>query len=144
MKKLFISVTLFISIFSFGIMYTPQIASAASCSKSGSFFGLPTWYKYLHAETSTTAVAGKEDCDIKINNVTDIWLIAAAIVEALIRVAALLAVAFIIYGGVSYIISQSEPEKTAQALHTVINAVIGLVIAIVSSSVVSFVAGRFN
>jgi hypothetical protein len=115
---------------------TPTTSTAA-CS-GGSFLGFPTWYKYL----PSTNVNGL--CSPSINSLSDIWLIVAAVIEILLRVAALVAVGFVIYGGFSYIISQGEPSKTAQARTTLINALAGLAIAVLAAVVVSFIAGSIN
>lgn len=112
---------------------------AATCdSPKNSFFGLPTWYKYLPAET----VQGQ--CSVAITNINQVWLIVAAIIELLLRLAAVAAVVMIVYGGVMFIMSEGQPDKTKKALATVINACVGLAIAVVSAAAITFVAGRIN
>jgi hypothetical protein len=107
----------------------------AACSSAGhSIFGFPTWYEYLPCNNGLPAL----------EHLTDIWLIVAALIEILLRVAALAAVGYVIWGGVEYIMSRGEPEKTARAQGTVLNAVIGLVIAITSAAVIAFIAGKFK
>ena len=112
------------------------------CDKGG-FFGLPVWYKYLDSFKVRDPLTGGTTCNIEITSLGSVLLILAAIVEILLRVAALIAVGFIVYGGVLYVISQSQPDKTSQALKTVLNAIIGLTIAIAATGLVSFIAGRF-
>ncbi len=108
---------------------------AASCSSAGhSIFGFPTWYEYLPCNNGLPAL----------EHLTDVWLIVAALIEILLRLAALAAVVYVIWGGVDYIMSRGEPEKTAHARGTILNAVIGLVIAITSAAVVSYIAGSFQ
>jgi hypothetical protein len=143
MKKLMVSIMFFLSFLSFTNLFAPVFVSAEACSQS-SFFGLPTWYKYLETEKVQDNLTGGFTCNVKIEGIGDVWLVVAAIIDIMLRLAALLAVGFIIYGGVLYILSQSQPEKTKQALMTVINAVIGLVIAIIATGVITFVAGSFN
>lgn len=106
---------------------------ASSCS-GGSFLGFPTWYHYLNGTTSGGV------CSLQISGLSDIWLIVAAIIEILLRVAALAAIGFIIFGGVQYLTSQGEPDKTTQARHTLIDALVGLLIAIMASALVNFIA----
>ena len=65
-------------------------------------------------------------------------------IDLLLRLSALIAVGFIVFGGVTYTISQGQPDKTKEALRTIINALVGLAIAVVATAFVSFVAGRFN
>jgi hypothetical protein len=109
----------------------------------GSFFGLPVWYKYLDRQTSTDELTGAQVCDFTINGLSDVWLVVAAAIEILLRVSSMIAIGVIIYGGISYVISQGAPDKTKKAQTTVINAVIGLVVSVTAAAIVSFVAGRF-
>ena len=95
-----------------------------------SFLGFPTWYEYLH-------MSGGQP---QIQKLTDIWLIVAAIIEILLRIAALVAVAFIIYGGFSYTTSQGDPDSTSKAKKTLVNALIGLAVAVTAAVTVSFIA----
>lgn len=122
----------------------PGTGSPGGPCDSSSLFGLPTWYKYLETETVSNDLTGGNTCDVRLQGIGDVWLVVAAVIEILLRVAALIAVGFIIYGGVLYIISQSQPDKTKQALKTVINALIGLVISVAAAALVSFLAGSFN
>jgi ABC-type Fe3+ transport system permease subunit len=120
-------------------------ALAARCT-GGSFFGFPTWYKYLNCTTVKTS-DGSTPANLQtpqLSSINDVWLIAAAVLEMLLRLAALAAVAFVIWGGIQYIMSQGEPDKTTKARGTILNAIIGLVIAVISAGVVSYIAGRFH
>ncbi len=116
-----------------------HLADASPCKPSGSFLGLPTWYSYLPGVTDANG-----HCSPSITHLTDIWLIVAAITEILLRLAALIAVIMVIVGGVSYITSQGDPNKTKQALNTIINSLIGLVISVAAATIVTFIAGRFS
>ncbi|MBI1857051.1 hypothetical protein HY003_01385 [Candidatus Saccharibacteria bacterium] len=113
------------------------IRFAASCD-GGGFFGLPKWYKYLDG------VPQSSGCVPKISGISDVWLIVAAIIEILLRIAALVAIGFVVWGGIQFISSQGEPDKTSKARNIIINALVGLVITIGASTVVSFVAGSIN
>lgn len=112
-------------------------ADANACGDGG-FPGFPTWYAYLQ----TTNVDG--NCTPTISGLNDIWLVVAAVIEILLRVAALVAVFFVIYGGVKYIISQGNPDETTQARMTIINAMIGLFIAVSAAAIVQFIAGSIH
>lgn len=116
---------------------------AAPCA-GGSFLGFPKWYKYLNGHTIAEGLPGAGSCAPKITNVNDIWLIVAAFVEILLRIGGLLAIGYVIYGGVQYIMSQGDPGKTNQARSTIISALVGLVIAVGATTMVTFVAGRFK
>lgn len=115
--------------------------------KPPEFFGLRPWYYYLQTN---------KDCTIKSFNVlsssgnngsggtSDFILIVLAIVDDLLRIAALVAIGFIIYGGIQYVISQGSPDQTGKAQSTIINALIGLVLAVVAVALVSFLGSQLS
>jgi hypothetical protein len=112
---------------------------AATPCPGGEFLGFPKWYKYLNGVTDKNGL-----CSPQLSSISDIWLIVAAFIEALLRLAAIAAIVFVIYGGIQYVTSQGDPAKTAQARSTIINALVGLIIAVGAITGVTFVAGRFT
>ena len=108
---------------------------SATCP-GGEFFGFPKWYRYLDGQG-----AGNQ-CTPVLSGLSDIWLIVLAIVEMLLRVAAIAAIIFVLYGGIRFITARGNPEKINSARVAIQDALIGLVIAIVATALVSFVAGR--
>jgi len=150
MQKLLL-VLLFVA---FSIFSMNGVASAA-CGQDKKFFGLPTWYKYLEFENQNCEIKIKEriveyDSKGRVKKVKDqisftaIWLILFAVVEIMLRLAGFLAFVFVLMGGFKYVLSQGNPEKTANALQTIKNALIGVIIAIVASQLVSFLVGRLK
>lgn len=118
---------------------------AASCTpKGGAFLGFPTWYKYLPGTSAPTGQGSPNACVPSVGALSDVWLIVAAVIEMLLRLAGYAAIAFVIYGGIQYVTSQGEPDKANRAKTTLLNALIGLVIAISATILVTFVAGRFK
>ena len=112
-----------------------------------SFLGFPHWYQYLPGtiiSTDPTTPGATLVCNPQLTDLSNIWLIAAAIIEILIRLAAIAAVAYVIYGGVTYMLSQGEPDKTTKARQTIINALAGLAIAVLAASAVAFIAGKVH
>ncbi|HSX43798.1 MAG TPA: hypothetical protein VLF87_02455 [Patescibacteria group bacterium] len=118
---------------------------AGVCNGS-SFLGFPTWYKYLEVQSVPIpdSLGTGSTCHVYINGFNDIWLIVAAVIEILLRLAVLVAVGFVIYGGIKYVTSQGEPDKMHEALKTIIDALVGLVIAIAASALIAFVAGKIH
>lgn len=117
-----------------------QIFAADECSKP-SFFGIPTWYRYLDIEKNSAT----DQCEIQFSlmrankfNGDDILLVGLGVIDILIRIAALIAIGFVIYGGIRYITSQGSPEATKGAQNTILTALIGLAIAMVAAAVVAF------
>jgi hypothetical protein len=121
---------------------------AAECS-GGSFFGLPTWYKYLHVDKNSAT--GKCEVDFTVFdrstrsfNGDDILRLSLSIIDMLLHVAALVALAFVLYGGLRYITSTGSPDGTKAAQNTIINALVGLVISIVAAGVVAFIGNTIK
>lgn len=115
-------------------------AASNQCNEP-SFFGLPTWYKYLRHNINDVT----QKCEIDFTLMrhgkfsgSDLLLIGLSIVDILIRIAALVAVGFVMYGGIKYITSQGSPEGTKSAQNTILNGLVGLVIAIVAAAVVAY------
>jgi hypothetical protein len=118
----------------------PPARMTASGCKKGGFFGFPAWYEYLQVETTKN---GGCSVNIDSNQPSSYYkivpLVALAVIDILLRVAGIVAIVFVIYGGVELIISQGNPEKAGKGRGTIINALIGLGITVVATVFVSFV-----
>lgn len=68
-----------------------------------------------------------------------VWQIGANVVDILLFVAGVVAVFYIIYGGIKFIMSQGQPDKIAQARQLLIYAAAGLVISIIARVVVQYI-----
>lgn len=66
------------------------------------------------------------------------------IVSTLLFFVGALAVIFVIVGGIQYITSSGDPKRIEQAKNTLTYAVAGLVIAILSFAIVSFVRSQLG
>ncbi len=120
---------------------------ASTCTEK---YGFPTWYKYLGGHEETSVAHGKEvvQCvlpqDFTIQGAKSLTGIGLAVIEILLRVGGIVAIGFVIYGGFQYLTSQGEPDRTRSAKDTILNAIIGLVIAILATTIVRFIAGRLT
>jgi len=127
----------------FGATPAASAAPGGVCNKNSSLLGIiPTWYKYLPDEAFDAA-----NCSINLDlqqNPEQLWLIGFGVIDILLRLAGLVAVGFVIYGGFRFVTSQGEAEGVKAARSTIINALIGLVITIFASTVVTFIAGRIS
>ncbi|HYF96562.1 MAG TPA: hypothetical protein VD947_00825 [Patescibacteria group bacterium] len=101
------------------------------------FFGIPPWFKYLEVREAN-------QCAPQLTNINDIWLIGLALIEIMTRVAVIITIAFVIYGGIKYSASRGNADKVENAKSTLIDALTGMVIAIVATAVISYVAGVFT
>jgi len=117
--------------------------AAIQCSKDSNFFKFPTWYKYLNPHIVTSS-GGNQVCMIDFVFPTSLPAIALAIVDILLRIAALVAVGYVIYGGFRYTTSQGEPAELAAARSTIIGALVGLAICTLASVTVSFLGNKIG
>lgn len=73
-----------------------------------------------------------------------VWKIVLNIVDDLFQVVAYITTGFIMYGGFLMLTSSGSPDKTSKAIKTIINAVIGLVVALASIAIVNMVSSRIG
>lgn len=115
---------------------------AAGCNP-GNFFGIPPWYKYLVLAGRMKNDPVNQVCELVGNfqwrGGGDITLVMLALVDIALHVAGLVAVGFIIYGGFQYLTSDGAPDQTKSAQQTIINALVGLVIAMIAAATISFI-----
>ena len=72
----------------------------------------------------------------------DIASIIGNVINLLLFVAGAIATLVIVIGGIRYITSDGDPAATNKAKNTIIYALVGLVVAIMSYAIVNFVIGR--
>lgn len=108
------------------------------CSEKGIPI-IPTWYHYIERAADETG-----RCGLIFNFPDDLGLVALAVVEILLRVAALVAIGFVIAGGFKYITSEGEPERAKSAQQSIVNALIGLAIALLATGIVAFIGGQLT
>ncbi|MBR2708868.1 hypothetical protein IKE98_00855 [Candidatus Saccharibacteria bacterium] len=78
------------------------------------------------------------------NNADKVPGIVIGIINAVISVLGLVAVVFIIIGGISYMTSSGEAAKVEKARKTILYAVIGLAICVLAFAIVNFAVGIIN
>lgn len=156
-KKIGVLVVVFLAVFVGSAVIMPMsrvYASVPSGCKSG-FLGFPSWYEYLEigkkekvdkngkvTSRDTCAIIGpKEPGTDDFSFQKALPRIGLAITEILLRVAGMVAIGYVIFGGFKYMTSQGEPDGIKQAQGTVINALIGLAVAVLAVTIVSFVGG---
>lgn len=137
---LFVSCSLIIS----GAILAPWSAYAATpgdlelaCKGEGSIGieVLPRWYKYLEPEFDPDT----QSCNLTKGFPDSIPLILLAVFEILLRIAGILAVVFVVYGGFQYLTSTGEPDKAKAARTTIINALVGVMIVVFATVIVNVV-----
>lgn len=123
------------------LIHVLAVKSANGACIEPNFLGLVPWYHYLNVDGKCEIVnftvlnSGKS---------SDIPLILLVVVDDLLRIAGIVAVAFVVYGAIQYITSQGEPDKTAKAQSTIINSLVGLGISIVAVTLVTFLGNKIG
>lgn len=111
------------------------VTQFAVCQQGVSnFLFLEPWYACVQDAGGT----------IKIDHLNDVWLIVLVIMDDALKLTAYIAVGFIIWGGIQYIKSQGEASNLSAAKDTIKNAVIGLIICLLSVALVQFIAGSIS
>lgn len=133
-------------------VWLPATAGAASCGKPEprnaiTFF--PAWYDGLlcpaKGDRGPTVMSPGDDylgSDTSARLGKWVSIIAMNIVTMILYVVGYVSLGFIIYGGFKYMTSGDSSSGTLAARKTITNAVIGLVLSIMSVSIVTFIAGR--
>ena len=112
-------------------------APVTVCTNSTTFLGVPAWYEYLTVENDGSGGG----CRVKApEGKSAIILIALALVDILLRLSALVALIFVVYGGFRFTTAQGSPDAISKGKKTVVNALVGLVIAVLASQIVKFAA----
>lgn len=123
-----------------GVFSVPVSVSAAvsACTPDEglAILQFPHWYRGLQCEDSGNG-------GVVFTDLGDIWTVVANVLNMAIQAAGLIAVFMIIYGGIRYITSQGVPDNIETAKKTITYAIAGLVLAILASTLVGFIAGQF-
>lgn len=117
-------------------MFHFLLACTASPAPGGPAFLLPDLYKGVRDSADPNSLC--------VDSFEAIGHILANVVQILLVVAGLLAVGFIIWGGVQFIMSQGQPERIKKGKDTIANAIVGLVLVILSFLIVGFIANAFT
>ena len=117
-------------------------AGAAGCSGGSTIF--PRWYDGLCEDGKIKSPASFKGGDDKTGIGKFITIIAINIVTILLTVVGYVSLAFIIWGGIKYMISGDNASGTGAAKKTILNAIIGLVLSIMSVAIVRLVAGAIG
>lgn len=122
-----------------GLLATvPQVAQAG-CEKN--FLTFPVWYRGL--EDSKTCNL-KSPSQVSGGLTAYIWTIVLNIIDILLQAVGYLSVVFIIYGGFQYLTSAGSADGVTKGKKTITNAIIGLMLSIVSVAIVTFISGAIS
>jgi hypothetical protein len=136
-------------LFSSKLTLFASYAGGGACKK-GDFLGLIPWWHYLPDGDFAGQTGTDKGCNIRnfhfisISGHPDLPLVLLAIVDDLLRIAGVVAVAYVLIGAFKYVTSQGDPEQAARAQSTIINALVGTAIAITAATFVNFLGLRLG
>lgn len=123
-----------------------QSAYAGACDGQNGFF-VPRWYDDLCKADKKTIMSpadmggGTTAADTGARFSKWVGTIAMNIVKMLLVVVGYVSLAFIIWGGFKYMTAGDNSSGTVAARKTIMNAVIGLIISIMSVAIINLVTG---
>lgn len=138
MRQILASILLVVSLAAATIAPTVAlpVAASAACSDAP-ILGITPWYRGLQEEKDGACLI-KSPTNGNLGKF--ITTIALNILQAGFAIAAYVAVFFIIKGGFSYMTSAGSSDGMANAKKTIMNAVIGLVIVLLSAAIINTIA----
>jgi hypothetical protein len=130
-------VFLFLPLLATPIAFSGDAQAATNCTNSTTFLGIPGWYEYLQVTDDGTGNGCQVNAPAGSNKAV---LIALAAIDILLRFSSLVALIFVVYGGFRFATAQGSPDAISKGKKTVVNALVGLVIAVLASQIVKFAA----
>lgn len=120
----------------------PTTTTSGQCSNQQSISFFPAWYDNGLCKNGQIVPPNEFDQNDSAKSFS-MWItiLALNIVSMLLVAVGYVSLGFIIFGGFKYITSGDSASGTAAARKTITNAVIGLVISIMSVAIVKFIAG---
>ena len=138
MKNIIIAVSLVV-LGAFGANIVISETSAAACP-DGKIMTLKPWYDGLLDDNCAVRSPG-DDANAQANF---IWKIVLNVIEDLLQVVGYATTGYIMYGGFLIMTSNGSSDKVAHGRKTIMNAAIGLVVALSSVAVVSFISSNIG
>lgn len=141
MKRLITSCFLvFVGLFGLVAAMPTPVNAASSCTggtgTSSAVLGFPYWYRGMKCDT----INGNKVVNVKETTIpTLVWTVALNVLEILLRIAGILAVIMILASAFQYITNGGNEQKIAKAKTSLIQAVVGLAIAICATTIIGFI-----
>ncbi len=132
MKKILLVIAVLLGVFSSLFVLPAQNTYAGSCADEYTVLGLRPWYAGL-VDSSTCEVKHE---NFEGNNIeSSIWLIVMNLASDIMAIVGYLAIIMVIWGGYMYMMAKGDPGTTAKGKKTITNALIGIAICMLASTV---------
>jgi hypothetical protein len=111
----------------------------------GLWFNAPAHANVIDDACSNSDMSGAAGCDVKNPDGDDTKLTSSVsvIVNTLLYIVGILAVVMIIIGAIMFITSAGDPGRTKTARYILIYSVVGLIVALLSFTIVNWVVPKF-
>ena len=104
----------------------------------GSCLSTPSYAVDICSQDVSAEVKAAAGCGGSVNKLEDAI---KGILNGIIAVLGIIAVIFIIVGGITYMTSSGDPGKVKKAKDTILYAAIGLIICVLAAAIVNFTLG---
>lgn len=121
----------------FGGLLGATVPTATADAACGRFLTFPAWYEGL-TRGSNCELRAVGDSGNKVSLETYIWTIVLNVIEIILQVIGYVAIFMVLYGGFLYMTSDGNQQRMASGLKTIINATIGIVIALSAIAIKNF------
>ena len=99
------------------------------------------WIIFLHTSPALAAIPGPNKTDAP---ETGLPALITTISNTILALVGVVAVLFLIVGGVQYITSAGNPDNVGKAKNTILYGIIGVIFAILSYAIVQFVIDKIK
>lgn len=106
-----------------------------NCSTQWNIFGINPWYACLDSDGHG---------GVKITSLNDLYKILFPLVDDIVKIAALISAGMIFYMLMRMMYARGDAGKIATATSGMRDAVVGLIVSLVSVAIVNFIAKSFN
>ena len=132
-KRIIASLALVVSVSGLVTVTTPTVVSAVCPNQT--FLTFPMWHRNLDLD---------DNCAVKLNpgvSLNVIWVVVLNIIEMIIQAFAYLALGYILWNALKYVRSQGNSSQVGAAKEGILQASIGLFIALASVAIVRYIQG---
>lgn len=142
MKKILLIITALIASLMMAVNVLPQTAYAGGggggSTCTANFLGLRAWYDGLTMNGDCTIASSNFEGGDAIRK--SVWLIVLNLASDITGIAGYVAICFVIWGGYQYMLAQGDPGKVVRGKKTITNALIGLIICELASTISGMIA----